>query len=216
MKSFAEKTKRPKPSRPRAGLPSHSGSLMADRQNAAVRQILHGPRLQPKLKVGEPDDIYEREADGVGDGVKEPAKPVITHETNTPAPDGTDDTRTEVGVGEKVTFRGIKGKWSATKGLPKTLEEGAEFIWTAPNRAADVTIKLQVRNKEATVLMKVIEPVKITADKNSSMTFEVGLAAAGMELTFNYHPKKVSFGNVKAKEVSGNAELYTDTSDNSA
>ncbi len=34
-----------------------------------MRQILHGPRLQPKLTVGPPDDAYEREADRVAKAV---------------------------------------------------------------------------------------------------------------------------------------------------
>ena len=39
-------------------------------QRAAVRHILHGPsRRQPKLLVGAPDDVYEREADGVAEKI---------------------------------------------------------------------------------------------------------------------------------------------------
>ncbi len=33
--------------------------------SVAVRQILHGPRFQPKLTVGAPNDAFEREADQV-------------------------------------------------------------------------------------------------------------------------------------------------------
>lgn len=44
-------------------------------QRAAVRHILHGPRLQPKLTVGAPDDAYEREAERVADGVLQMPEP---------------------------------------------------------------------------------------------------------------------------------------------
>jgi len=40
-----------------------------------VRQILHGPHLQPKLTVGPPDDAYEREADQVADAVMRMPEP---------------------------------------------------------------------------------------------------------------------------------------------
>jgi len=40
-----------------------------------VRQILHGPRLQPKLTVGPPGDAYEREADRVADAVMRMPEP---------------------------------------------------------------------------------------------------------------------------------------------
>lgn len=38
-------------------------------QRIAIRHILHGPRLQPKLTVGPANDAYEREADRVADAV---------------------------------------------------------------------------------------------------------------------------------------------------
>lgn len=44
-------------------------------QTAAVRQILHGPRLQAKLTVGPPDDAHEREADRVADAVMRMPEP---------------------------------------------------------------------------------------------------------------------------------------------
>jgi peptidoglycan hydrolase-like protein with peptidoglycan-binding domain len=137
-------------------------------------------------------------------------QPTITHETTFSAPDGTDKKRTNVGVGEEVTFTGSAvGKWTATNGTPRELACGAKFTWTAPDRAATVTIKLQVGTEEATVSMKVIEPASITGHKNSEIAFAAGTAGAGMKLTFIYHPRNISFGNVKAKEVSGPATNIT-------
>jgi hypothetical protein len=141
---------------------------------------------------------------------KKPTKPTIAHETTLSAPDGTDKKRTDVGVGEEVTFTGSAvGKWTATSGTPKELASGDKLVWTAPDRAATVTIKLQVGAEQETVSMKVIEPDNITGRKNSEIPIGAGTAGAGMKLTFIYHPKNVSFGNVQAKEVSGPATNIT-------
>ena len=42
-----------------------------------VRQILRGPRLQAKLTVGAPDDVYEKEADRVADEVMRMPEPQV-------------------------------------------------------------------------------------------------------------------------------------------
>ncbi len=47
-----------------------------------VRQILHGPRLQPKLSVGPPDDAYEREADRVAEAVMRIPEPAVEGESS--------------------------------------------------------------------------------------------------------------------------------------
>ena len=46
-------------------------------QIAAVRQILRGPRLQAKLTIGAPDDVYEQQADRVADEVMRMPEPVV-------------------------------------------------------------------------------------------------------------------------------------------
>ncbi|MDH5480826.1 MAG: hypothetical protein OEX11_08725, partial [Nitrosomonas sp.] len=38
-------------------------------QSADVRSILHGSKIQPKLRIGQPNDKYEQEADRVADKV---------------------------------------------------------------------------------------------------------------------------------------------------
>ena len=43
----------------------------------AVRQILRGPRLQTKLTVGAPDDVYEQEADRVADEMMRMPEPQL-------------------------------------------------------------------------------------------------------------------------------------------
>jgi hypothetical protein len=138
------------------------------------------------------------------------AKLTITHLATLAAPDGSAGTRRDVGVGEEVTFTGsAAGKWTATSGKPAALAAGATFVWTAPDRAADVTVKLGAGRDTATVAMKVIEPRRITCARNSTIPIPAGTAGAGMRLTFNYHPKTVSFGNAQAREVSGPASSIT-------
>ncbi len=161
------------------------------------------PKVEPKPK--DPPKV-EPKPDPKPGAPPKPAKPTITSETKFAAPDGTAKTRTDVGVGEVIKFIGSEsGEWTATSGLPVTLAGGKTFNWTAPNRGADVTIKLTVGTDSATLAMKVLEPAAITGVRNSTLAFGAGTAGAGMILTFNYSSKKVSFGNVEAKEFSGPA-----------
>lgn len=48
---------------------SHAADFDPQGSRSRVRQILRGPRLQPKLTIGAPDDIYEQEAERVADEV---------------------------------------------------------------------------------------------------------------------------------------------------
>lgn len=145
-------------------------------------------------------------------------KPKVTHETKFAAPDGSADSRRRVGVGEQVTFQGDKvGNWTATQGTAP-VRDSDTFTWTAPNRGGSATVRLTADGRTTAVRMKVVEPTHITGRKNSDTSIAAGTAGAGMTLTFHYHPKSVSFGNVEAGEVSGPAtriwgyykEHYTD------
>ncbi len=87
MKTFAVVKRRAPPAH-RSSMPMPSRSSAARR--AEVRQILHRPRLQPRLAVGAPGEKLKREADRVADQVmrmadSEVAKPVIV---DPPAPRG--------------------------------------------------------------------------------------------------------------------------------
>lgn len=141
-----------------------------------------------------------------GLGLRRCCKSEIAVETKFNAPDGSPKTRTDVGIGEDVEFTAPNaGEWTASGGSPTTLASGTTFDWTAPNRAATVTIKLKVCDNESSIDMNVIEPDGITATKNSEISYPAGTQGAGMTLTFNYHPMNASFGNVESKEVSGPA-----------
>lgn len=133
-------------------------------------------------------------------------KPKVTHQTKFAAPDGSASSRRTVGVGEQVTFQGdAVGNWTAAGGGPTKLDASDTFTWTAPNRAGKATVRLTVGKKTAAVKMKTVEPTGITGKKNGETAIPAGTAGAGMTLTFHYHPKSVSFGNVEAGEVSGPA-----------
>lgn len=56
-------------------MPTISRTPATTLQRVAIRHILHGPRLQPKLTVGPPNDAYEREADRVADSVMRMPEP---------------------------------------------------------------------------------------------------------------------------------------------
>jgi len=132
--------------------------------------------------------------------------PSISHKTVRFAPDGTSSSRSEVGVGETVKFTGSKiGRWKATNGTPAALASGLRFRWTAPNRAANARISLESGKYTIHVDIRVTEPNNITARKIREVRYRRGRQGAGMKLDFNYHPKKVSFSNLMAREVSGPA-----------
>ena len=127
--------------------------------------------------------------------------PDIAIETAVNAPDGSGKSRRKVGVGERVTFTGSKtGKWKATGGTPLALASGLSFTWTAPNRAASVTISLKSGKYTRTLIINVLEPNAISARRIGVMSFRRRRMGAGMRLNFNYLPKTVSFGNTDAKE----------------
>jgi hypothetical protein len=69
MKLFASKEKKSRPLRKM--LATRPGAYCPDctQQASVIRQILKQPRLQTKLTVGAPNDVYEQEADRVADAV---------------------------------------------------------------------------------------------------------------------------------------------------
>ena len=134
-----------------------------------------------------------------------PPPPVITHATDFPAPDGSANTRTDVGVGERVVFMGSSpGSWTASAGSPRR-GTGTTFTWTAPERRRTVTIRLTVGRATASQRLSVVEPSSITAHKLSELPVPPGQFGAGMMLDFEFHPLRVSFGNVGTREVEGPA-----------
>ncbi len=63
MRNFASVHKRPMLARRHHTVaPPRPMSARLESQRQQIRNILHGPRLQAKLKVGAPGDAYDREA----------------------------------------------------------------------------------------------------------------------------------------------------------
>jgi hypothetical protein len=132
--------------------------------------------------------------------------PDIEIATDLDAADGSGKSRKKVGVGEKVTFTGSKtGEWKASGGAPLTQATGLTFNWTAPSRAASVTISLTSGKYTKTVEISILEPNAIKTKKKREYKYKRHHMGVGMELFFHYHPKSVSFGNIESKEVSGEA-----------
>ena len=132
--------------------------------------------------------------------------PAVTHETKFNAPDGSPKTRNKIGVGEEVEYTGnTEADWTASGGTPLTRTHKDKFKWTAPDRAATITITFSVGGNDVSEDFEVIEPSHYTAIKDSEHTFAAGAQGAGMILNFSFHPKTVSFGNVEQMEVSGPA-----------
>jgi hypothetical protein len=130
--------------------------------------------------------------------------PKITIETDFFAPAGLVKNRTNIGVGERVTFTGDKsGDWVINGGTPLTLAGSNSFRWTAPNRAATLNVKLTSGKYSRTQALTIVEPSSITARRLRVLSYARGRMGAGMEIKFKYHPDNVSFGNLESKEVSG-------------
>ncbi|HET9646710.1 MAG TPA: hypothetical protein VFP34_00575 [Microlunatus sp.] len=138
-----------------------------------------------------------------------PPPPVITHATDFAAPDGSSNSRNEVGVAERVVFTGsAPGSWTASAGSPRR-GTGTTFTWTAPSRRRTVTIRLTVGRGRASERIGVVEPNSITAHKLSEFTIPPGKFGAGMMLDFEFGPLRVSFGNAATREVEGPASGIT-------
>ena len=91
---------------------------------------------------------------------KAPPVPKIKPKTKFKAPSG-GRSRTDVGVGEEVTFTSnVAGAWTASGGTPAaSVANGKKFNWTASDRAASITITLTAGTQTATTTMTVIEPM---------------------------------------------------------
>ena len=79
MRTFAVEHKRPRAAARRLAVPRpRAANPRLAAQRMEIGRILHGPRVQTKLKVGAPDDAHEREADRVADQVMRMPEPQTT------------------------------------------------------------------------------------------------------------------------------------------
>jgi hypothetical protein len=126
MRTFATSTRQRRGTRvPTRRAPSRVGRAKVA-QRAEIRHILHGPRLQPELTVGAPDDAYEREADRVAEEIvgrgqiephgSNPAAPAIRRR----APAGglvSRQAAPEISPDELLLDRKLGGYYAAMAGL---------------------------------------------------------------------------------------------------
>lgn len=136
--------------------------------------------------------------------------PSITSDTINFAPNNTDTTRTDVGVGERVRFYGdTSGDWTASEGRIIGIRNGENMVWEAPAVATTSTITLTTPAGSASINMRVIAPQDLTMNviRNESIPF--GTAGACMINRVVVHPLNVSFGRTQWFEVPGPATNIT-------
>lgn len=130
----------------------------------------------------------------------------ITSSTFFRAPDGTPNTRTEVGIGEAVVFEaGGMAEWTASSGWPRS-RTAPTFAWEP---AVPGTTRIAARNTlggaTCSIEMTAIAPTGITMVKHAEDTFPAGTMGAGMLLEAHIAPRHVSFGNLEWLEIPGHA-----------
>lgn len=134
------------------------------------------------------------------------APPNVTTETIKPAPDGTPDTRTTIGVGERVRFTAdTSGTWTVSDGHIIGLNTGANVVWEAPAVAANSTITVTSPGGSRTVSMTVIAPNALTMTVFGSHAIPSGTAGACMVNDVVINPLNVNFGRTQWLEVPGPA-----------
>jgi peptidoglycan hydrolase-like protein with peptidoglycan-binding domain len=134
------------------------------------------------------------------------APPVVTSETIKSAPDGTPDTRTTVGVGERVRFTAnTSGTWTVSDGHIIGLNTGSNIVWEAPPTATAPTITVTTPGGTRVVPMTVIAPNALTMTVNRNDAIPAGTAGACMITDVVVNPLNVNFGRTQWLEVPGPA-----------
>ena len=132
--------------------------------------------------------------------------PAITSETITSAPDGSPDTRTTVGVGERVRFTATTaGTWTASEGQFIGPNNGSNIVWEAPAVGANPTITLTTPGGTRVVPFTVIAPNAIAMTVLRNHAIPAGTAGACMVNDVVINPLNVNFGRTQWLEVPGPA-----------
>lgn len=134
------------------------------------------------------------------------APPAVTSETIVSAPDGTSDTRTTVGVGERVRFTAnTTGTWTVSDGHIIGLNTGSNIVWEAPAVASNPTITVITPGGTRVVPMTVIAPDALSMTVNRNDAIPAGTAGACMITDVVVNPLNVNFGRTQWLEVPGPA-----------
>jgi peptidoglycan hydrolase-like protein with peptidoglycan-binding domain len=132
--------------------------------------------------------------------------PTVTTETISPAPDGTADTRTTVGVGERVRFTAnTAGTWTVSDGHIIGINNGANMVWEAPAVASNSAITITTPGGTSTSLFTVIVPDALTMVVGRNDAIAVGTAGACMITDVTINPLNVNLGRLQWLEVPGPA-----------
>jgi len=147
-----------------------------------------------------------------------PADPVpaawsIASHSEVPAPDGTPDTRTTIGVCETIGLDagGEVVDWSANKGQPKAGPGTARFLWAAPDVGgmATITATHPVSGVSRSIEITVVPPTVVQYKKISDQALPPGTIGAVMKLEGTVLPKNVTFGWITVKEDPGPRPIAT-------
>jgi hypothetical protein len=157
-----------------------------------------------------------QEPTGIGGGGAKPAPPTITHRTHDQAPSGAADTRTTVGVGERITFDGsAAGGWSAdlVKAGKAAAARGTRYEWHAPSMPGTAKISFDPGGGAAkidttiTIVAPAVEYRNATAVAFPGQA--PGVVGVSMRTDVFYTPGDVSFANTMWWEKPGPASGAT-------
>ena len=145
-------------------------------------------------------------------GAEAPARPGpadITHETARSAMTAA-DSRTTVGVGERVTFTATRaGSWRASDAKAGTSPtgRGRTFRWTAPSTAANVTVTFDSGDgyPQQTIVFQVIRPAGVDFAVPNEVAIPAGVAGAGFHAYVRLFPYTVDFSALQWKEEPSDA-----------
>jgi peptidoglycan hydrolase-like protein with peptidoglycan-binding domain len=132
--------------------------------------------------------------------------PGVTSQTVRSAPDGTPDTRTTVGVGERVRFTAdTAGTWSVSHGRIIGLNTGSNMVWEAPPTATAPTITITTPGGTRVIPFTVIAPNNLSMVVATRDAIPAGTAGACMITNVTVNPLSVNFGRTQWLEVPGPA-----------
>jgi hypothetical protein len=143
-----------------------------------------------------------------------PPRCTITTRTLVAAPDGTANTRTQVGVNEQVAMTAsAPSTWTASAGTVAPTS-GATVTWTAPGAGATCTVTATpARGGACSVPMTVIPPSHRSLVKKTDKAYTAGMAGSGFFADVTIMPTGVSFTRTEFREDTVNAVAtgYYDT-----
>ncbi|MBW2254893.1 MAG: hypothetical protein JRI25_09900, partial [Deltaproteobacteria bacterium] len=155
----------------------------------------------PPAEAAPPD---EGSADAAAEGAGGELEITVSNER--PGPDDDAWDRTTLGVGEGCSFWANQdgGTWTSSGGTGEPGPDG-EYLWTAPDDFASVTITYTLGDATATVQIVVLAPMYINSLMIGANNDDQspGLAGAGMDLSLTMGPTNVSFYNVEWLEDPG-------------